>query len=190
MEEIFTSTLPNIQGFIKELDLMDENVNAAAKSGIHQGAEIIKAEQQRLITPKSKRLAKAISSSRVTSSKKGIAYIRSGYLESAFSTDSDGFNPGVVGTMYEFGRPGSSEAKRSSKTMKQKRKRREKIWSKRGWKYTKAKKTEVEINKGTIQPVPHIRKGFDNKMDEATSVTISAIEKELDSIFRQTGGSK
>ena len=38
---------------------------------------------------------------------------------------------------------------------------------------------EVEVLKGTIQPQPHIRRGFDNKVNEAVKGVIESVDSEL-----------
>lgn len=93
--------------------------------------------------------------------------------------------PGVIGMTYEFGRPGKSTPHhRNSPKMKQVRNRIPNRTDHKSWKNRKnwkeAVPTEVEISKGTIQPVPHIRKGFDNKVEEAARLVINAVENELD----------
>ena len=43
---------------------------------------------------------------------------------------------------------------------------------------------EVEVNKGTIQPVPHIRRGFDNKVKQAAETVISEVQAEINRFER------
>ena len=160
-EEIFSTELPDIKAMIKKLDLLDEDVNKAIREAMHEGADIIMKEQKRLISDKSKRLSDAISKSQVYVNKKGELGITTGYQSGAFKTDNTGFNPGIVGMTYEFGRPGQS-AQRSGETMKQTR-------------YGK----KIKVRKGRIQPHPHIRRGFDNKVHEAVQVVVSAVENEV-----------
>ena len=69
---------------------------------------------------------------------------------------------------YEFGRPGNGVFEpfgidRSSPTMIQVR-----------------NGEEVEVNKGTIQAEPHIRRGFDNVVEQAAQAVIDSISAELD----------
>ena len=78
---------------------------------------------------------------------------------------------------------------RSGGTMKQTRKRRKKIpvSSKRknakDWKYSEAEPTEVTIKKGAIAPVPHVRRGFDNKVEEAVNAVAQELETALDEVM-------
>ena len=119
-EEMFHTDFPDLQGFIKKLNLLDENVNKAVFSAMHRGGSVINAEQKRLIQGTSQRLADAITTSRVYVTKKGVLGITSGYQSGDFQTDKNGFNPGLVGVTNEFGRPGQS-TQRSSETMEQMR---------------------------------------------------------------------
>ena len=184
--EIFSTDLPDIAAMIKALDMMNEEVNACVREGIHRGAEIIVREQRRLIEGKSERLSEAISTGRVHVKKKGVLGIQSGYLSEAFDEDADGFNAGVIGTMFEFGRPGTSTAHhRNSPTMKQIRLRIPNKKTAKKYKWAKAVPTEVDISKGTIQPVPHIRRGFDNKVNEAVDTVIESVNTALEKLEKK-----
>lgn len=156
----FTSDMPDLEGFIKELDLFDDNVNQALRTAMHTAGDMIGQAQKRLVLPKSKRLAAAISTSRVYTTKDGALGITSGYQAGAFQEDSTGFNPGLVGMVTEFGRPRSSRTK-----MEQTR---------------NGKKYSVTI--GKIQPYPHIRRGFDAVKDRAAQVLIDAYNAEFDKL--------
>ena len=145
-DEFFSAELPDIQGFIKTLDLMDEKINKAVRDGLHKGADIILAEQK----------------GNVYVTKKGVLGVAVGYLSDAFIPDENNINHGVIGSVYEFGRPGQSP-QRSGDTMTQKR---------HGKLYT--------VKKGAIQPQPHIRRGFDNVVEQAAQAVIDSISAELD----------
>lgn len=177
----FSTELPDFNELIRKLDMFDENVNKAVRSALHKGADMMVAEQKRLISGKSKRLAAHISKSRIYTTKKGNIGITAGYQPDAFSFDDEGFNPGVVGMVYEFGRPGQSPERKGDK-MTQTRKRipNKKTAKRKDWE--EAVPTEVEISKGTIQPVPHIRRGFDNVREKAVNLVIDAVQKETDKI--------
>lgn len=177
-DEIFSTELPDIQEFIKTLDLMDENINKAVRDGLHKGADIILAEQKRL-APDKLDLAKHISKGNVYVTKKGVLGVAVGYLSDAFVPDENNINHGVIGSMYEFGRPGQS-TQRSDEEMEQKRKRipNKKSAKRKNWK--KAVPTRVKIKKGTIQAEPHIRRGFDNVVEQAAQAVIDSISAELD----------
>jgi hypothetical protein len=175
----YSTDAPDLEEFIRELDLFDENVNKALRTAMHESGNMICLAQRRLV--KSQRLAAAISTSDVYTTKDGALAITSGYQSSAFKSDSDGFNPGLVGKITEFGRPGKS-AQHSAKTMKQVRKRipNKQTASRKDWQ--PAVPTEVEIEKGTIQPYPHIRRGFDAVKDRAAQVLIDAYNAEIDKL--------
>ena len=196
-EEVFHSELPDIRSMIKKLDAFDERANKAIRDGINRGGDIILAEQRRLIGSQKvgKRLSKAIKKSRLTVSKKNKNFVSvsMGYQEDSFNVGSgDKYwqkeSDGIIGLTYEFGRPGQSP-QRSGETMKQKRKRRKKVSvsSKRknakGWKYSEAEPTEVTIKKGAIAPVPHVRRGFDNKVEEAADAAVNIVVQALEKVW-------
>lgn len=203
---VFSTETPDLKSLIDALDMMEDYQRNALIEGMHEAGDIIVEEQRRLIRNKSNRLANAIDREGVGTYKRQKVfnpvtlekdtrqayYVRCGYLEDAFETDAHGFNPGIIGTMYEFGRPGKSDAtRRQSKTVRQKRKRRKKIpvSSKRknakGWKYSEAEPTEVEINKGLIVPVPHIRRGFDNVVEKAAEAVANKVEQALEKAWNE-----
>ena len=161
---MFTSELPDLQGLIKQLNLLEPNVNAAVRQAMKSGAEIIMKEQKRLISGKSPELAEAISSSGVYSNRKHELAVTTGYQSDAFQ-EHDGKNLGIIGLTYEFGRPGQS-SQRSGNKMTQVR-----------------NGVQVEVKKGKIEPIPHIRRGFDNKIEEAANLTSEALEKEVAKVF-------
>lgn len=196
-EEVFHSELPDIRSMIKKLDAFDERANKAIRDGINRGGDIILAEQRRLIGSQKvgKRLSKAIKKSRLTVSKKNKNFVSvsMGYQEDSFKVGmGDKYwqkeSDGIIGLTYEFGRPGQSP-QRSGETMKQKRKRRKKVpvSSKRknakGWKYSEAEPTEVTIKKGAIAPVPHVRRGFDNKVEEAADAAVNIVVQALEKVW-------
>ena len=159
--EYYYTEFPDIQELIKQLDLMNENVNKAVREGINKGADIILAEQKRLAPEK---LSEYISKGKLYVTKKGVIGITTGYQANAFKPDENGSNHGLAGMVYEFGRPGTSP-QRSKDTMSQKR---------HGKIYT--------VKKGTIQAQPHIRRGFDNKVEEAVQTVINYINSEIDKL--------
>lgn len=164
MDVTFSTELPDFNELIKKLDMFDENVNKAVRSALNEGADMIVAEQKRLISGKSERLAKNISKSRIYTTKKGRIGISAGYQPDAFEDDADGFNPGVVGMVHEFGRPGQSPERKGDKMIQERHKK------------------QVEVSKGTIQPTPHIRRGFDNVREKAVKLVTDAVEKEVDKL--------
>lgn len=163
-DEFFSSEFPDLQKMINQLDLMNDNVNKAVRESINEGADKILAEQRRLAAMTNvPGLPQAVTKSRIYTTKKGIIGISSGYHSGAFK-EKDGKNLGVIGMTYEFGRPGQSP-NRNGKTIKQNRKGK-----------------EVEVNKGTIQPIPHIRRGFDNKIEEACNIVIKSVTDEIEKL--------
>lgn len=176
-DEFFSTELPDIQSLIKQLNMMNESVNLAVRNAMQDGANIIVNEQKRL-APDKLDLAGHISKSKLYVTKKGVIGITTGYQPNAFEPDENGINHGIVGMTYEFGRPGKSP-RRSGKKMKQKRKRiPNKDAKRKEWK--KAIPTEVDISKGTIQAQSHIKRGFDNKVNEAVQTVIKHINAEID----------
>ena len=176
----FSMDFSDLQELIDRLIKLDLNYNDIIIEGMHKAADMITREQKRLISSKSTKLAEAIdydgvgtnkttyySPSKLDKVTREVVYIRCGYLEDAFDEDADGFNAGIVGTMYEYGRPGKSDdSRRMSPTMTQVRNGK-----------------EVEVSKGTIQPQPHIRRGFDNVREKAVEIVIDTIMRELDKAF-------
>lgn len=168
MSYIFDIELPDLQGFIRELDLLDDKVNAAVRKGMNEGADIILAEQRRRAdTTGVPFLSRHIDKRKIYSTKRGGLGITTGYQTEAFKADEDGKNAGVIGMTYEFGRPGQSRT-RSVDKMKQRR----------GGKI-------VEVSKGKISPRPHIRPAFDAKIKEASDRTIEALSRETGKVFNE-----
>ena len=170
-EDFITCDFPDLDSFIRQLDLFNDHVNKALVAGMYTGADMIKNEQKRLISGKSRRLSAAIDKSEIEVTKSGSLKVTSGYQADSFEIDDNGFNPGVVGMTYEFGRPGQSNNTR----------RRDEY---RYWSYYNKKGTFVFMKqrKGTIQPVPHIRRGFDNVKDKVARTIIEVYNRELDKL--------
>lgn len=194
-EVVFHSDLPDLKKLIKQLDVMDEKANQAIRRSVGKAGDMILAEQKHLISQHAvgKRLSKALKKGKIYTDKKGTVGVSIGYQPDSFNVGSgDKYwqkeSDGVIGMTYEFGRPGQSP-QHSGKTMKQKRKRRKKVpvtsnrKNAKGWKYSEAKLTEVEINKGLIAPVPHVRRGFDNKVEEAVNAAADILEKAIEGVW-------
>lgn len=164
-DDFISCDFPDLDAFIKELDLMDARVNAALRAGLNAGADMIANEQKRRIQGKSRRLAQAIKKGSIYVAKGGGLGISTGYQDDAFRDEGDGFNAGVVGLTFEFGRPGTSSAQRRSETMTQKR---------HGKRYT--------VRKGAIQPVPHIRAGHDAAVRQASQEVINKYNQVIDKL--------
>lgn len=177
-DDFISCDFPDLDEFIRQLDLMDENVNKALREGMESGADIIRDAQRRLIllkpqSTKSKRrhkgrlskLAKAIDKGEIFVTKKGKLGINVGYQKEAFQTDTDGFNAGVTGMTIEFGRPGQSTAPRRRETMTQTRNGK-----------------RVNVEKGSIQPYPHIRLGHDSHVEQASQEVINKYNQVIDKL--------
>ena len=160
MSDTFSSDIPDLSKFIKSLDMLDENVNKATREGLNKGADIIVAAQKKHISAKSQRLANAISKGKIYVTKKGNIGISTGYHAKAFKKDKDGFNAGIVGMVFEFGRPG-----KKGDTMIQKR---------------NGKTVTVKI--GAVQPIPHIKRGFDETVEQASQAVINSVSAEIDKL--------
>lgn len=178
-DDFISADFPNLDSFIKQLDLMNENVNKTLRNALYEAGKMIEQEQKRCILgaayqkkEKKKggstlgaRLAPHISVGKIFPTKKGSLSISSGYQDDAFKTEADGFNPGVVGMTWEFGRPGQSSSYRRNENMRQKRNGK-----------------TLKVKKGAIQPVPHIRRGFDNVKEQAAQTVIEAYNREIDKL--------
>lgn len=163
-EEAFSMDIPDLEGFIRELDMFNENVNKALRVALHEAGNVICQAQRQMISWKSRRLSEAISTSGIYTTKSGALGITSGYQDDAFDEDDDGFNPGLVGMVTEFGRPGESPQRSDPET------------------YRRVKGKTYKVKKGTIQPYPHIRRGFDAAKDRAAQVLINAYNAEIDKL--------
>ena len=168
-EEAFSMDIPDLEGFIRELDMFDENVNKSLRVALHEAGNVICQAQRQMISWKSRRLSEAISTSGIYTTKSGALGITSGYQKGAFQEDSTGFNAGIVGMVTEFGRPGESPQRSDPETNR------------------RVKGKTYKVKKGTIQPYPHIRRGFDAVKDRAAQVLIDAYNTEIDKLG---GGNK
>lgn len=151
----FSTETPKIQDFIKSLNLLDDKVAEAVRTGLHAGAEIIADEQRRIISVRSQKLPKLIMVGYIRTKKNGNVYCDVGYTAEAIKE-----NPET--TVLEFGRPASGK-----KTMKQVR-------------YGKT----VEVKIGKVEAYSHIRRGFDNKNAEAAQKLIDVVSEEIDKAGR------
>lgn len=165
-DDFISCDFPDLDAFIKELDLMDERVNAALRTALHGVGTMIEQAQRRCISGEKvgRKLAPHIRKGEIFTAKNGSLGISSGYQADAFRTDADGFNPGVVGMTYEFGRPGQSAYRRSETTTR----------TRNGKRY--------KVKKGAIQAVSHIRRGFDSVKNEAVNTAIAAYNAEIDKL--------
>ena len=162
----FSMEMPDLNSFIKKLDMYDRQQNEALRTALHQVGENMKNAQKRRISgvKVGDKLSEYITCGGVYTTEKGSLGIRSGYQKEAFKPDSDGFNPGVVGMTWEFGRPGQSP-RRSGATMTQTRNGK-----------------RVEVNKGAIQPVPHIRAGADDTFEQNWQTLVNAANSVTDKL--------
>lgn len=134
--EAFQTDFPDLKGFIKQLDMLDDNVNKSVRKNIKKGAGFIMSEQKRLIEGTAQFLADAIEMGDIYFTKNGTIGITTGYQYDAFNYEdtarkkyrthtvsrhgivhdgdywqyADKEHAGVIGLMFEFGRPGKSSA--------------------------------------------------------------------------------
>ncbi len=154
---IISTEIPNIQAFIKTLNLFDSCVKEAVQNGLHEGAEIIATEQKRLIsarpskTGSNTKLASLIKVGTIRTKKNGNVYCDVGY-------NSEAIKEAPESVVIEFGRPASRKNK-----MKQNRHGK-----------------DYEITIGNIDAYSHIRRGFDNKIAEAAQKMIDTVNQALD----------
>lgn len=168
--ELFSSELPDLDSFIKELDLLDKNVQTAIQHAMKSGAQKICAAQRRRLlegNPKLMRISSHITLGPLKVNRRGSVSITSGYQPEAFKSGGNKENIGVIGLTYEFGRPGESP-KRNKKTMRQFRRGK-----------------HVDISKGNIAPIPHIRRGFDDEINAAVEEVITSTENEIGKVFNE-----
>lgn len=173
-EDFFSMDFSDLGQLIKELDMFDEKQNTAVLNAIHKAGDMIEAEQKRLAPDF---LKEYIKKGRVYLTKQknnNSVGITVGYQSDVFKTDENGFNPGIIGTMHEFGRPGKSNNSRRSDKY-------------RYWHYYNKKGTFVFMKqlKGTIQPRSHIRRGFDNVKEQVVQMVIDSVMSELEKIFNE-----
>lgn len=169
--EIFSTDIPDINKFIQDLDLLKEEVRHAVADGIKEGGHIIRDEMKRLAAPICIQLPNYIVCGDVETTKKnGRIKVKIGYDYSPGYEDAGWI---VVGMVNEFGRPGQSSTLRKSEY--------------RYWHYRrlgKGKLISMKQRKGAIQPKSHIRRGFDNKVGEATNALIQKVTNTEDKIMK------
>lgn len=165
-EEFFSMEMPDLQGLIQRLNMFDQEQNEAVRKAMDTIGDNIVNAQRRLIqgVKGGDKLARNITRSRIYVTKAGSIGVKAGYQAGAFKTDSNGFNAGIVGMVREFGRPGQS-AYRSKPTMTQTRNGK-----------------KVEVSKGTIQPHPHIRLGFDHTLEQNVQTLVDAVNAVIDKL--------
>lgn len=88
-----------IKDLISDLEFSDENVAERAGELLREGAEIVVAEQQRLISVRSKKLPALIKSGKIKKTKKGTYTIACGY-------DTEAIKVAFKALIMEHGRPG------------------------------------------------------------------------------------
>jgi len=140
-----------LQSMMKDMDMLSDGVAEKAVEALTESGKLIAAEQRRLISSRSNKLPGLIKVGKVKVSKKGSAYVTMGY-------DSDAIKAAPEGVIIEFGRPGE----KSKKVMTQTR---------------NGKKVKVKI--GKMESTPHIRRGFDNKQEEAAQIAVDKLNEAL-----------
>lgn len=159
-ESVFDMELPDIQGLIKKLDMYDKKQNETVRNGLVKIGNNMANVQRRLIggTKVGELLTPYIRRSRIYTTKKGLLGVTAGYQPGAFK-NVGGFNPGIVGMTYEFGRPGQ---RRNGTDMYQTRNGK-----------------RVKVRKGTIQAVPHIRPAYHQTLAENIRTLADAVQEAI-----------
>lgn len=164
--------MKEIQSLISRLDLTERRVQDGMRSVLHEAADVVTAEQKRLIAAEVPALEKHIRAGDIYVTKKGVYGVKCGYLP------SEGEKWVTVGAVFEFGRPGTS-ARHNSPDMKQTRRIYQGTRPHRRREETAdgIAKTEITVKKGRIQPVPHIRRGFQNKRSEVVELMLRRLRE-------------
>lgn len=173
-DDFISCDFPNLDAFIKQLDLMNANVNRALRNSLKHCGKMIAGSQKRKIRYKSKRLADAIGEGEIFITENGALGIKVGYQPWTFDVDYEDVDYendvstkiGVIGMVFEFGRPGQS-AERSSLTT---------------YRHLNGSKSGFLVKKGAIQPIPHIRSGFDEIKPYCVNIVIEAYNREIDKL--------
>ena len=148
----------NLGELTQSLLAMGKEGRQAVIDGVSECTEMITQRQRELCPVDS--IKQYITKGRIAISPKGTVGMSTGYQDDAFDRSySKESPPGVIGLTFEFGRPGESD-KGSSPTMKQVRNGK-----------------VVTVEKGSIDPVPHIRRGFDETAEHASDHLIQLFEQ-------------
>lgn len=160
-KEFFKFDFSAIRKLRKALEGLDKDAMAAAEDGVKEAGKMIR-DAQRQYAPQG--LAQSINF-RVKKTSTGMPYAESGYLEDAWDS-ADGVyshSQGYRGTVKEYGVPGESP-QRSGLTYKKRRKNGK----------------VVTITKNPMPAQPHIRRGYDEKVEAACKLVEEKIEKAID----------
>lgn len=159
MGEFLSLTPPDIDSFVMALDKCGDRLNADVGEALEKSAKMIEQEQKRIISQKSHNLSRYIHS-KAEKTTKGKQYYRIGY------TGEEDVKKWLYGVVFEFGRPGKSKN--------------------RGYIYRKRKTRdgikEIKERNGRIEEYPHIRRGFDNVVDEAGKTVQKAFDNVVDDL--------
>lgn len=174
-DEFFSMEIPDIESYIKDLNLLNENINKAVREGMHEGAEQIVARQRELAPYN---LSDYIYAGKIYVTKKGSVGVVCGYIcldENEMLSEKYGISPYVLGRIFEFGRPGNSSTFRKDKYRYYHR------YSKKRAAQNGGNGLEVFKGlKGVIQPHSHIIRGFDEVVEQAVQTVIKHINAEID----------
>lgn len=147
----------SIQETLKSIDLMNDAVAASAAAALKSGAKLIETEQKRLISAKSGKLAGLIEAGKIKIRKKSGEIV----IEIGYSTEA--IKAGFEGLIMEFGRPGKAR---------------------KGVMKYPLRNGKTQVRKiGRVEPTPHIRKGFDNKADEAAEMVLDELWQEVENAW-------
>lgn len=155
-------TMYGMQEFLDSLDNLDKTVQRAVETGMNAGAKIIQQEQKRLILARPNKdgasLSKLASLIKIDNN---IRKRRTGEYKIFVGYSKEAVKQAPESVIIEFGRP-SLYRKNVNFKIKQVRNGK-----------------EVEVTNGYIPEYSHIRRAWDNKIDEATQAVIDSIDTEL-----------
>lgn len=188
-DDVFSMDMPDINSIIQGFNLLKEDVRQAVAQGLDEGAEIIENEMKRLAAEVYNAISIYLNHCDVKVSKSGWVGLKIGLnakdiydinywsalndLEKMYGEDGDYDDEArkiaIIAMTFEFGRPGNSSTFRKNEY---------RFWSYR--RLGKGKLIFMTQRKGAIQPRSFIRRGFDNKVVEASNALIKKVENAED----------
>lgn len=153
--EFINFQIPDVNSFSQDLKKCRDELNENVDNALLEGAKAVEAEQKRIISAKSPRLARLITHKRGVT-KRGKLYYKIGYL------DGSRVDEWLHGAVLEFGRPGARHRKEIKRRIK-----------------TKDGIKEIIVKNGAIQEYSHIRRGFELKEEVAVEKVQQAFDDTL-----------
>lgn len=144
----FNFDFSELEELKKRVEGIEDAVNEAERQAVSEGIRIIR-DAQRAHAPNG--YGSAIKS-RIIQQKDGFYYAESGYLEDAFQGKEKIRTVGYKGTVREFGVPGQSPGRKGM-----------------SYKVYKNGKKIIRVKK-PLPAQPHIRRGFDEKIQEVSEL--------------------